>query len=108
MLKSSESDKLLIVSAGVTLHEALTASQTLQAAGINIRVLDLFTVKPIDVDGLLKNAKEAGGLILTVEEHYKEGGIHDAVCSALGTSGLSVHGIYVTKIPGSATPEEQL
>ena len=65
-------------------------------------------MKPIDVEGLIKNANEAGKIVLTVEEHYKEGGIYDLVASALSAEKIPVHGLYVTKIPGSAKPEEQL
>lgn len=62
----------------------------------------------MDAEGLIKNALEAGKIVLTIEDHYKEGGIHDLVASTLTLEGIPVHGIYVTQIPSSATPEEQL
>lgn len=71
-------------------------------------MLDLFSLKPVDQDGLIKNALAAGKVVLTIEDHYKEGGIHDLVSSAVSLQGIPVHGIYVTKIPTSATPEEEI
>lgn len=90
----------------MTLHEALRSANKLEDAGIKVRVIDLFSLKPVDSEGLIKNALEAGKVVLTVEDHYKEGGIHDLVSSTLSLSGIPVHGIYVVKIPTSATPEE--
>jgi len=74
---------LVVIGAGVTLHEALSAQKTLATESINIRVIDLFSVKPIDAHGLLENAKESNNLVLTVEDHYGEGGIFEAVSSSL-------------------------
>ena len=93
------------MSSGLTLHEGLKAANKLEESGTKIRVVDLFSLKPVDQDGLIKNALEAGKIVLTIEDHYKEGGIHDLVASTLSLQGIPVHGIYVTKIPGSATPE---
>ena len=70
---SSDSDKATVVGAGVTLHEAVKACETLKAEGINIRVIDPFTLKPIDKDLLIKSAQATGGNIITVEDHYPEG-----------------------------------
>jgi hypothetical protein len=64
---------VLVIGAGVTLHEAIAAANELSKASINIRVLDPFTVKPIDSEAIIANAKECGGRILTVEDHYPEG-----------------------------------
>lgn len=63
----------MIIGAGVTLYEALSAAGELEKSGISVRVLDPFTIKPIDVDTIIKNAKECGGNIITVEDHYSQG-----------------------------------
>lgn len=73
ILKKSSSDKVLIIGAGVTLHEAITAANELAKVSINVRVLDPFTVKPLDSEVIIANAKECGGRILTVEDHYPQG-----------------------------------
>lgn len=57
----------------MTLEEALKAADDLKVSGVNIRVMDLFTIKPIDKEAIIKNAKETGGRIITVEDHYPEG-----------------------------------
>lgn len=69
----SDNDKVTVVGAGVTLEEAMKASVTLKAAGINIRVVDPFTLKPIDKELLVACAKATGGKVVTVEDHYAEG-----------------------------------
>jgi len=102
IIKSFPRDRLLVISAGVTLHEALTAAEELDKIGINIRVLDLFTIKPIDVDMIVKNAREVGGKIITVEDHYPQGGIGEAVTSALAEQkSLTVKILAVTETPRS-------
>ena len=73
ILKKSANDKVLVIGAGVTLHEAIAAASELSKHSIHIRVLDPFTVKPIDSEAIIANAKECGGRILTVEDHYPEG-----------------------------------
>lgn len=73
VIKSSGSDKVLVIGAAITLREAMTAADQLASEGINLRVMDLFTIKPIDKDGIIKNARECGGRIIVVEDHYAEG-----------------------------------
>lgn len=73
MVRRSDSDQVTVVGAGVTLHEALTAYEDLKKEGINIRVVDPFTLKPIDKNLLVQCAKETGGRVVTVEDHYPEG-----------------------------------
>lgn len=63
----------MVIGAGVTLYEALSAAEELEKSGVSIRVLDPFTIKPLDVNAIIKNAKECGGKIITVEDHYPEG-----------------------------------
>ena len=86
MVRCSDSDKVTVVGVGVTLHEALSAYEDLKKEGINIRVVDPFTLKPIDKDLLAKCAKETGGRVLTVEDHYPEGTFAgNADCEAIGS-----------------------
>lgn len=73
MLRSSGDDKVLVIGAAITLREAMTAAEKLEGEGINVRVMDLFTIKPIDKDAIITNAKECGGRIIVVEDHYPEG-----------------------------------
>ena len=72
-MRQSENDQVTIVSSGVTLHEATKAADQLAESSINVRVIDLFTVKPIDADTLLASARATGGRVVTVEDHFYEG-----------------------------------
>jgi transketolase len=83
IIRSFPNDRILVIAAGVTLHEALSAADELDKIGINIRVMDLFTVKPLDVNMIVRNAREVGGKIITVEDHYPQGGIGETVVSAI-------------------------
>ena len=105
VVKSSGDDKVTVIGAGVTLYEALAAADTLAGEGIGIRVIDPFTIKPLDVDAILANARATDGRVLTVEDHYPEGGLGEAVAGALAPHGIHVHKLAVTEIPhsGSAT-----
>nr|WP_307814909.1 transketolase [Streptomyces sp. DSM 110735] len=109
VLRSSDEDRLTIVAAGVTVPEALTAADRLAEDGIRVRVIDLYSVKPVDVETLRRAAEDTGCLV-TVEDHHEEGGIGDAVVEAF-TDGRPVPRLVrlaVRVMPGSATPEEQL
>jgi transketolase len=75
VLKQSQSDKITIVSGGATIFEVLKAHEKFAKEGVNVRVIDIFSVKPIDKDVLIKAAKETNGLVYVVEDHYPEGGI---------------------------------
>ncbi len=108
VLRQSPQDVITVVAAGVTLHEALKAHEQLKQQGVNIRVIDLFSVRPIDSETLLAAAKATGNSIITVEDHYLAGGIGDAVCEAVAPAGVRVHRMGVTEIPHSGTPEELL
>lgn len=109
MLKKSNNDQVLVIGAGVTLAEAITAANELSKNGINVRVLDLFTVKPIDKEAIIKNAKEAGGKILVVEEHYLEGGLGEAVMAAVALErDIIVKHVAVPRVPRSGTPNALL
>jgi transketolase len=108
VLRSSSEDQLTIIAAGVTLHEALKAYEQLKSEGISVRVIDLYSVKPVDRETLLKSASETNNLVLTVEDHYAEGGLGDAVLDALATGGVRVHKLAVRELPRSGKPEELL
>lgn len=96
----------MIVGAGVTLHEALKASDLLLAAGIKAAVIDPFTVKPIDQDLLIKEATRCHGRVLTVEDHYPEGGLGEAVASSLAEQrNVVVKILAVREVPRSGPPE---
>ncbi len=109
LLRSSDEDRLTVVAAGVTVHEALVAADRLAADGIGVRVLDLYSVKPVDAHALIE-AADATGCLLTVEDHHPEGGLGDAVLDAF-TDGRPVPRLIrlaVETMPGSAGPEEQM
>lgn len=108
VIRSSPADTITIVAGGVTLTEALKAHSQLASLGISVRVIDLFSVKPIDSVGLIENAKQTNNRILTVEDHHIEGGIRDAVSSAVSPEGISVYGLGIQEIPHSGTSEELL
>ncbi|MET9148476.1 transketolase [Streptomyces sp. NPDC004042] len=109
VLRSSDRDRLTIVAAGVTLHEALSAADSLDREGIPVRVVDLYSVKPVD-RATLRQAAEDTGCLLTVEDHREEGGIGDAVLDAFldGRPVPRLVRLAVRSMPGSATPAEQL
>ena len=107
-LRSSDADRVTLVGAGITLHEALEAARSLEAEGISVRVVDCYSIKPIDAE-TLRDAVSQTGLLVTVEDHWSEGGLGDAVLAALADGGdLSgrVVKVAVTQMPGSGTPEE--
>ncbi len=108
VVRSSATDRLTIVAAGVTLFEALKAYDQLKAGGTSVRVIDLYSVVPIDRAGLLDAARATGGRILTVEDHYAHGGLGDAVLSAVGSEGVRVHKLAVREVPHSGKPDELL
>ena len=107
-LRSSEADRVTLVGAGITVHEALGAAEALAADGIAARVLDCYSIKPIDGEAL-RTASSETGLVVTIEDHWVEGGLGDAVLAALAADGIlsgRVIKIAVTQMPGSGTPEE--
>jgi transketolase len=108
IVRQSGQDRATIVAAGVTLFEALKAHDELARQGIAVRVVDLFSVQPIDKETLAKCAKATGGVVVTVEDHYAHGGIGDAVMAALAPEPVQVHKLAVRAIPRSGGPEELL
>ncbi|RSN76715.1 transketolase [Streptomyces sp. WAC 05379] len=109
VLRAGDHDRLTVVAAGVTVHEALAAADVLAREGIAIRVIDLYSVKPVD-RLTLRQAAEETGLLLTVEDHHEEGGLGDAVLDAFldGRPVPRLVRLAVRMMPGSASPDEQL
>lgn len=106
-LRASSADQLTIVGAGITLHEALKAYDVLKKQGITVRVIDLYSIKPVDVSVLEKSVRETKGIIV-VEDHYAEGGIAEAVRSALAGSATRIESLAVRQMPQSGTRDELL
>ena len=108
VLKQGNSDKITIVTAGVTVFEALKAAETLAAEGIGVTVIDAYSIKPLARDVIKAAALKTNNLVLTVEDHYPEGGIGDAVAGELSADGIKVHKVAVTELPRSGKPDELL
>ena len=108
VLRESANDAATVVAAGVTVFEALEAYARLNAAGRSIRVIDLYSVAPVDRKALIAAGTATGGNIITVEDHYAAGGIGDAVAEAVSDTTIRVHRLAVREIPRSGKPEELL
>jgi transketolase len=109
VVKSSDKDKVTVVAAGITLHEALAAYETLRGEGLAIRVIDAYSVKPIDRAGLHAAASDTGNRLVVVEDHWPEGGLGDAVLAAFTGAGErppTVVKLGVRGMPGSGTPQQ--
>ncbi len=105
IVRTSDRDSFTVVGAGITLHEALKAYEELKKQGIYTRIIDLYSVKPLDVQTLKKALSETKAII-TVEDHYPAGGIGEAVKTEIGSD--RVYNLACRKIPKSGTPEELL
>ena len=108
VLRQSEKDAATVIAAGVTVFEALKAYDELQKSGIAIRVIDAYSVQPIDAATLRASAKATNGRVITVEDHYASGGLGDAASEALAADGVAVTRLAVREIPRSGQPEELL
>jgi len=108
VLRESGNDMATVVGAGVTVFEALKAYDLLKAEGTLIRVVDLYSVAPVDRKGLAAAARATGGRLITVEDHYAAGGIGDAVAEAVADAGFTVHRLAIREIAHSGKPEELL
>jgi len=111
VVRQSAKDEATIVAAGITLHEALKAYEQLKSQGITVRVIDLYTVKPVDEETLIAAADNAGNKIITVEDHWPEGGLGEAVMEAFSERDGAMPEIVklaVQSMPGSGTPAELL
>ena len=108
VLRQNTGDKATVVAAGVTLHEALKAADALKAEGIGITVIDAYSIKPLGRDVIKAAAQKTGHTVITVEDHYLEGGLGDAVAGELSADGIKVHKLAVTALPRSGKPAELL
>lgn len=104
-LRKSDTDVITLVAAGITLFEALKAADDLATTGVSLRVIDLYSVKPLDIVTLLEAAAQTKAII-TIEDHYQAGGIGEAVCTALAQESTPVYNLCVRKMPRSGTMDE--
>lgn len=107
-LRQSDADQLTIVAAGITVHEALAATDELRGSGISARIIDLYSVKPLDRAALIEAARATHGRVLTVEDHYAEGGLGSAVAEALGDADITFRCLAVRELPRSGAPAQLL
>jgi transketolase len=109
VVRRTDADQVTLVGAGITLHEAISAASMLAEEGISARVIDCYSVKPIDAATLRAAGAETGGII-TVEDHWPEGGLGDAVLEVFAADATHprIVKLAVGHMPGSATPAEQL
>jgi transketolase len=108
VLRQNAGDKVTVVAAGVTLFEALKAADTLKAEGVGITVIDAYSIKPLGKKEILAAAQKTGNTVITVEDHYAEGGLGDAVAGELSVDGIKVHKLAVNGLPRSGKAEELL
>jgi len=111
VLRSTDADQVALIGAGVTLHECLAAADELLSEGISARVIDLYSVKPVDVGVLSAAVAATGGRLVVAEDHHPEGGLGSAVVEALTDAGrteLSMAHLAVREMPGSGTSAELL
>ncbi|HSR69660.1 MAG TPA: transketolase [Acidobacteriota bacterium] len=107
VLRSSDNDQATLVAAGITLHESLAAYEDLKKAGIAVRVIDLYSVKPVDGETLRQAARETG-VVITVEDHYPAGGLGDAVLDAIANENVRYRKLAVSGLPRSGAPDALL
>jgi transketolase len=110
VVRESDDDQVALIGAGVTLHQALKAADALASDGINARVIDLYSIKPIDYDTLAAASAATGGRLVTVEDHWGEGGLGDAVLGVFADTDERprVVKLAVKKLPGSGTGDQLL
>ena len=108
VVRESPEDAATVVAAGVTLFEALRAHDALAAEGIALRVIDAYSVQPVDRRALVDAARRTGDRLITVEDHYAAGGLGDAVSEAVAPDGIVVERLAVRGVPRSGRPHELL
>ncbi len=108
VLRQNAGDKATVVAAGVTLFEALKAADALKNEGIGVTVIDAYSIKPLGKDIIRGAAAKTNNTVVTVEDHYAEGGLGDAVAGELSSAGIKVHKLAVMALPRSGKPEELL
>jgi transketolase len=108
VVRQGAQDKAAVIAAGVTQFEALKAYDQLKKDGIEIRVIDAYSLQPVDEKTMVEAGRATGGALITVEDHYPSGGIGDAVADAVAAAGFTVHRLAVREIPRSGQPDELL
>ena len=108
VLRQSANDKITVVAGGVTLFEALKAADSLRTQGIGITVIDAYSIKPLAKDVIREAARKTNNNVVTVEDHYAEGGLGDAVAGELSADGIKVHKLAVYELPRSGKAEQLL
>jgi transketolase len=108
ILKESKKDKAVLIGAGTTLHESIKAHNILKNKNIDTAVIDLYCIKPLNTKKLISFVKKHGNKIILTEDHRKEGGIGESIAESLINTGIEFKHLYVSGIPHSATPQEQL
>ncbi len=103
-----DGDDVTVIGAGITLHEALKAADALADEGVSVRVVDLYSVKPVDVDTLREAVEATSRRVVVVEDHWPEGGLGEAVLSALAGEELHFAHLALREMPGSGKPAELL
>ena len=109
VVRSSDDDRVTVVAAGITVHNAIEACEQLQGEGTNVRLIDAYSVKPIDAATLQESVRSTGGRLVVAEDHWPEGGLGEAVLSALaqhGAEDLRYEHLAVNIMPGSGSPDE--
>jgi len=108
IIRSTEDDVVTVVASGITVHEAIKAAEELQESGVAVRVIDAYSIKPIDGETLRAATRATGGNIVAVEDHWPEGGLGEAVLSALSEEADPIHfeHLAVENMPGSGKSEE--
>ncbi len=107
VLKKSKNDAVAVIGAGITVHEALKAYEQLKAEKISVRIIDAYSVEPVDKDNISREVEEAGGKVVVAEDHFQNGGLGDAVAQALSGKAEIIH-LAVKDLPRSGKPEELL
>lgn len=103
VLKQSSADCVLVIAAGICVHEALIAHDILQKKQVNIAVVDLYCIKPLDAAGIIKLAYNCANNIVVVEDHYQAGGVYEAVCTQCVNADIKFYSLAIKKLPGSAS-----
>jgi len=105
VLRRNQDDRAAVIAAGITVHEALKAYDELKKEGISIRIIDSYSVQPIDKEALLREVEEAKKKVVVVEDHFQSGGLGDAVAQALGGKAEIIH-LAIKDLPRSGKPDE--
>eukprot|EP00914_Ancora_sagittata_P008245 GHVO01016187.1.p1 GENE.GHVO01016187.1~~GHVO01016187.1.p1 ORF type:complete len:363 (-),score=48.33 GHVO01016187.1:20-1108(-) len=109
IVRQSDRDQVTVIGCAITMREALTAADQLAESGINIRVIDPFTIKPIDAETIIASAKATGGRVVTVEDHYHQGGLGEAVAAAVSEErDIIVKRLAVNRVARSGKCDELL